>query len=175
MDKNTNKTTYKVTASPGLSAEKILSDWLKKNPDGMSGKIKEFLSDRRGQGGYIYPDAATLAEAAAVLLENGIECTAIDCGGTDKKITETEFCLDFLQPDCSADIKEASVCCTVYLTKYGKYRAVFTEGDFRIILDTGTGYKIEGKLKCGPQTLKGFSEEVTQYYDMHMQRLLAQP
>lgn len=175
MDKNTNKTTYKVTASPGLSAEKILSDWLKKNPDGMSGKIKEFLSGRRGQGGYIYPDAATLAEAAAVLLEDGIEYTAIGCGGTEKKIAETEFCLDFLQPGCSADIKEASVCCTVYRTRDGKYKAVFTEGDFKIILDSGTGYKIEGKLKCGPQTLEGFSEEVTQYYDRHMQELLAQP
>lgn len=174
MDKNTNKTTYKVTASPGLSAEKILSDWLKKNPDGMSGKIKEFLSGRRGQGGYIYPDAVTLAEAAAVLLADG--AGRIDNGGgTDKKIAETEFCLDLLQSVCSADIKEASVCCTVYLTKYEKYRVVFTEGDFKIVLDTGTGYKIEGKLKCGPETLEGFSKEVTEYYDRHMQRLPVQP
>ena len=108
------------------------------------------------------------------MLADGIE--SIDNGSADKKIAETELCLDFLQPDygCSAGIKEASACCTLYWTRDGKYKAVFTEEDFRIILDTGVGYKIEGKLKCGPEMLEGFSEEVTQYYDRLMQERLAQ-
>ena len=173
MDKNTNKTTYKVTVSSGLSAEEILSGYLKKNPEGLTGAVKGFLSGQRGQGNYIYEDAASLAEAAAVLLTDGVE--RIDNGGADKKIAETEFCLDFLQSDCGADIKEASACCTVYRTRDGKYSVVFTEGDFRMILDTGTGYKIEGKMKCGLELLQEFSEQVTQYYDMHMQELPVQP
>ena len=173
MDKNTDKTNYKVTVSSGLSAEEILSGYLKKNPEGMTGAVKGFLSDRRSQGSYIYGRAASLAEAAAVLLTYGV--AHIDNDGTDKKIAETELCLDLLQSDCSAGIKEASVCCTVYRTRDGKYRVVFAEGDFRMILDTGTGYKIEGKLRCGPEMLEGFSEEVTQYYDMHMQGLPVQP
>ena len=173
MDKNIDKTKYKVTVSSGLSAEEILAGYLKRNPEGMTGAVKGFLSDRRGQGGYIYGDAASLAEAAAVLLTDGVE--RIDNGGADKKIAETEFCLDFLQSDCGADIKEASACCTVYRTRDGEYKAVFTEGDFRIILDTGVGYKIEGKLKCGPEMLEGFSAEVTQYYDRHMQGRPVQP
>ena len=174
MDKNTDKTKYTITVSSGLSAEEILSGYLKRNPEGMAGAAKGFLSDRRGQGGYIYGRATSLAEAAAVLLADGIE--SIDNGSADKKIAETELCLDFLQPDygCSAGIKEASACCTLYWTRDGKYKAVFTEEDFRIILDTGVGYKIEGKLKCGPEMLEGFSEEVTQYYDRLMQERLAQ-
>lgn len=167
------KTKYEVTVSSGLSAEELLSGYLKRNPEGMAGAVKGFLSDRRGQGGYIYGRAASLAEAAAVLLTYGFE--RVDKGSADKKIAETELSLDLLQTDCSADIKEASVCCTLYWTRDGKYKAVFTEGDFRIILDTGVGYKIEGKLKCGPETLEGFSEEVTQYYDRQMQLRLAQP
>lgn len=166
MDKNTDKTKYKVTVSSGLSAEEILSGYLKRNPEGMRGAVKGFLSDRRGQGGYIYGSAASLAEAAAVLLTYGFE--RIDSGSADKKIAETELGLDLLQCDSSEDIKEASVCCTAYRTGDGEYKAVFTEGDFRIILDSGTGYKIEGKLKCGPEMLEGFSGEVTQYYDKHM-------
>lgn len=172
MDKNTYKTNYKVTVFSGLSAEEILSGYLKRNPEGMAGAVKGFLSDRRGQGGYIYGRAASLAEAAAVLLTYGFE--RIDNSSADKKIAETELSLDLLQTDCTADIKEASACCTVYRTRDGKYKAVFTEGDFRIILDTGVGYKIEGKLKCGPEMLEGFSEEVTQYYDRLMQEQLAQ-
>ena len=169
MDKNTDKTKYTITVSSGLSAEEILSGYLKRNPEGMAGAVKGFLSDWRGQGGYIYGDVASLAEAAAVLLADGTE--SIDNGSADKKIAETELCLDFLQPDygCSAGITEASVCCTVYWTRDGEYRVVFTEGDFKVILDTGVGYKIEGKLKCGPEMLEGFSGEVTQYYDKLMQ------
>ena len=173
MDKNTDKTNYKVTVSSGLSAEEILSGYLKKNPEGMTGAVKGFLSDRRSQGSYIYGRAASLAEAAAVLVAYGFE--RIDNDITDKKIAETELCLGLLQCDGSEDIKEASVCCTVYRTRDGEYKAVFTEGDFRIILDTGAGYKIEGKLKCGPEMLEGFSAEVTQYYDRHMQGRPVQP
>lgn len=54
MDKNTDKTKYTITVSSGLSAEEILSGYLKRNPEGMAGAAKGFLSDRRGQGGYIY-------------------------------------------------------------------------------------------------------------------------